>query len=117
MCECAMSRHTLGASSHELNSVLDELGGNLEDLLNLVGHIVCVCGKERGVIKIRCRERRDVASLSRRKGRVVELSRSREGLKKGELKFKGDFFLVVILANLMDSTALLSGLSSHASTC
>lgn len=28
----------LSASSHELNAVLDELGGNLEKLLNLVGH-------------------------------------------------------------------------------
>lgn len=29
----------LSASSHELNTVSDELGGNLENLLNLVGHV------------------------------------------------------------------------------
>jgi len=34
----------LGASSNELNTISDELGGNLEDLLNLVGHFVCGCG-------------------------------------------------------------------------
>lgn len=28
----------LGAPSHELNTFLSELGGNLEDLLDLVGH-------------------------------------------------------------------------------
>jgi hypothetical protein len=33
-----MARRTLSASSHELNTVPDELGGNLEDLLNLIGH-------------------------------------------------------------------------------
>jgi hypothetical protein len=28
----------LSASSHELNTVPDKFGGNLEDLLNLIGH-------------------------------------------------------------------------------
>jgi hypothetical protein len=42
------TKHTLGAPAHELNAILSELGGNLQKLLNLVGHIGCVFGWKGG---------------------------------------------------------------------